>query len=342
MTSSRKAERVVRRKLADGTTAEYRYPAWSAKAKVDRFGPDSVAALIRAYQRSPEWLALAAATRAHHGTYLRDLELIGTERATLVTRRVLLEMRDSIASGRGNGAATGFIRACGSLFAWAVDREWLEHSPVHKIKPLPSSHLPAWTPAEAALALRNLPEHLRRVVVLGMHTGQRRSDLIALPWSAYDGAAIRLRQVKMSRPGKPAPEMLIPASAELRAELDAWRRKATSTLVLTDRNGLPWRGEYLSAAMKHALAGIEGIRPGLNVHGLRKLAAANLANGGCSVHEIQAITGHKTLSMLALYTASVDQQRLATAAVIRLDISQRTTIVARSYKNGKKLMKAVR
>lgn len=293
--------------------AEYRYPAWSAKRSQEpRFGPDSVAALIRAYQRGPEWLALAPSTRTMYGIYLRDIEVVGKEPVSLVTRRALLEMRDSIVSRRGNGAGTGFMRAASALFAWAVDRQWLEHSPAHRIKSLPGNHLPAWTPAEAAAALRHMPEHLRRVVVLGMHTGQRRGDLIAIPWSAYDGSAIRLRQEKTGV------SLVIPVSAELRAELDYWRKKATSTLILTDRNGLPWRAQYLSAAMKRGLAEVPGMRDGLNVHGLRKLAAANLANAGCTVHEIAAITGHKTLGMVAFYTATADQERLATSAIHRL------------------------
>jgi integrase len=57
----------------------------------------------------------------------------------------------------------------------------------------------------------------------------------------------------------------------------------------------------------------------LSVHGLRKLAATALAEAGCSVHEIAAVTGHKTLAMVALHTASVQQKTLAEAAITRLE-----------------------
>jgi len=36
-----------------------------------------------------------------------------------------------------------------------------------------------------------------------------------------------------------------------------------------------------------------------------------LAEAGCSVHEIQAFSGHKTLSEIAHYTSSVEQAALA-------------------------------
>jgi integrase len=53
------------------------------------------------------------------------------------------------------------------------------------------------------------------------------------------------------------------------------------------------------------------------VHGLRKLAAAALADAGCTAHEIAAVTGHRSLAMVSLYTASADQERLAEAAIVR-------------------------
>jgi len=48
------------------------------------------------------------------------------------------------------------------------------------------------------------------------------------------------------------------------------------------------------------------------------LAAAELVDAGCSMHKIAAITGHPSLSMVQLYTRSADQERRASAAIIRL------------------------
>jgi len=53
-------------------------------------------------------------------------------------------------------------------------------------------------------------------------------------------------------------------------------------------------------------------------HGLRKAAARLLAEAGCSVKEIQAITGHASLSEIERYTRDAEQARLAMAAVARL------------------------
>jgi integrase len=147
-------------------------------------------------------------------------------------------------------------------------------------------------------------------VVLALYTGQRRGDLIALPWTAYDGSTIKLRQQKTGA------RMTIPVHPNLKVELDAWRSAATSTMILTTAHGLPWKPQHVSHMLPIAMERI-GLPP-LNVHGLRKLAAARLADAGCSMHEIAAITGHRSLSMVQLYTASADQERLAGAAIIRL------------------------
>ena len=302
-----KAGRTVKHTLADGTVKVYRYEPHGRKTQ--ERAPDSTAALIAAYQRSPEWRALAATTQATYTIYLRPLFAVGHLSVAAWTRREILTLRDSIAGARGNGAGTGFIRAASALFTWAVDREWIEHTPVTRIKPLPGGHLRAWTRQEAEAAEAGLPSHLARVVILARYTGQRRGDLCAMGWTAYDGTSIRLVQQKTAAP------MVLPVHPALKAHLDAWPRVAAT--ILTDARGRPWKPQDLSHTLPPSLVQI-GLADDLNVHGLRKLAATELADAGCSVHEIAAITGHRSLSMVQLYTRTADQERLAGAAIVRL------------------------
>ncbi|MGE0417316.1 MAG: tyrosine-type recombinase/integrase [Acetobacteraceae bacterium] len=301
------ADRVVRHTLADGTVREYRYPRGRKQKR--EHAPDSLAAMIDAYRISPEWRGLRDSTRINYAIYLRPLEEMGHILAAAVRRKDIMTLRDAIAEARGNGAATGFVRAASALFGWAVDREWVTHSPVARVKTLPGGHLRAWTEGEANQAEAELPPHLARVVTLARYTGQRRTDLCRMGWSAYDGRAIRLVQQKTGAP------LVIPCHPKLKAALDEWPRIATT--ILTDQSGRPWKPEYLSHALPAALPAI-GLSNEINVHGLRKLAATALAEAGCSVREIAAVTGHQTLAMVQLYTDSVDQQKLAAAAIVRL------------------------
>jgi len=308
--SARKTH-VVKKTLADGTVKTYRYERSKTKAIQE---PSTVGALTVAYRNSVEWRALSPKTQQTRESYLRKIELLKSMPVASVTRRMLLTMRDEIASGGKNGAANGFIKTASVLFGWAVERDWLASTPVYKIEPLPGGHLPAWSMAQAEAALATMPEPLRRVVVLGLYTGQRRGDLIALPWSAYDGASIRLTQQKTGT------ALVLPVHPTLKAELDAWRREAVSTIILTTKRGIPWSGHHVSESMRLWMT--KAAMPGLNVHGLRKLMAARLANAGASTHEIASMTGHKTLALVQLYTASADQERLAGAAIHRLSVNR--------------------
>lgn len=303
----RRASRVVHHTLADGTTKEYRYSAY--KRKKPKLPTDTINALVDAYYASPEWAALAENTRRTYAVYLKILSPTGHVRVTDVSRRDILTVRDKILAARGPGAAQGFVRSSSALFAWAVDREWIPHTPVNRIKPIGGGHLRAWSVAEADQAEAGLPERLRRVVVLARYTGQRRGDLCAMTWAAFDGERIRVRQQKTGA------ELVIPCHPTLREELMRWERVAVT--ILTNTLGRPWKPQHLSHELPLALKRL-GIAEDLNVHGLRKLAATSLADAGCSVHEIAAVTGHQSLSMVAHYTRTADQERLAGAAIIRL------------------------
>lgn len=313
---SERAPKVVRKKLADGTIREYRY----ARGPVEPDRPDAgtMAALLAAYRGSPEWAAKAKQTKATYNIYLRPWEDDRLSRAPVagIKRRDILTIRDAIAAARGNGAATGFGRITAALFAFALDRGWIEYSPAARIRRLPGGHLADWGERSIQHALDALPEPYRRAVVLGVYTGQRRGDLVAMTWSQYDGATIRLKQ------GKTGALMALPVHPELARELDAWKASRASVAILTAPRGQPWTAPHLTREMKRELEKI-GL-PGLNIHGLRKAAARRLAEAGCSAHEIAAVTGHRTLAMVELYTRAADQEKMAGAAVVRLT-GNRTT-----------------
>jgi len=114
--------------------------------------------------------------------------------------------------------------------------------------------------------------------------------------------------------------LVIPASTELRKELDQWRKSVRAVTILETGRGRPWLPSYLSHALAAGLPKI-GLPAGLNIHGPRKLAAVRLAEAGCSAHEIAAITGHRTLTMVQHYTEAANQRTLADIAVLRLGAS---------------------
>lgn len=298
--------KIVRKRLADGTIKEYSYTRQIATPREK----DSLALMIQGYQNSSAWRRLAPATQDKYVRYLDYLTPVWTRPASELTRTVVMRLRRPLDESARPAAANAFVRVVSALFQWGLDNEYgLETNPCARIRPLPGGHFPAWTSDGAGHAVEVLPEHLRRLVVLALYTGQRRVDLCRMAWSNYDGTRLRLTQQKTGV------SLVIPVHPVLKADLDTWERKATTILV--NARGRPWKPGTASHGMKLAIDRL-GLPPGWNIHGLRKLAAANLAEAGCSALEIAAITGHKTLGMVALYTRGADQERMATAAIVRL------------------------
>jgi integrase len=60
-------------------------------------------------------------------------------------------------------------------------------------------------------------------------------------------------------------------------------------------------------------------------HGLRCNAAIALAEAGCTVHEIMAITGHKTYKLAMHYSQRAGQKKLARQAIERLEVANLRT-----------------
>ena len=208
---------------------------------------------------------------------------------------VFLEWRDQVGA---NVAATGrlclqHVVAHSFLGAKArADREnpcakggKLYHGTrVHKI----------WDDEDVGRFLRTAPPYLRLAMLLAINTGQRQGDLLRLPWSAYDGTNIKLRQGKTGAYVPP-----IPVADELKAALDAAPRR--SPIMLTNSEGKPWsesgfQGAWGKATMR---AGIRG----LTFHDLRGTAVVTLARAGCNEVEIYSITGHKPGDVRAILTA---------------------------------------
>lgn len=302
--------KIVRKRLADGSVKEYVYPK-RRKEEAPR-GPaaGTVAGVLRQYIGSPEWAATRPSTKRNRRLYLIELERIGNAPIKELRRREILSIRDALARTRGTGAANQFIQSTSAFLSWALNREWVEANTAARIGMLPYTPLPAWTKEMVRDAIRDLPEHLSRVVTLALFTGQRRGDLCKMRWADIDGRSLHVVQEKTGT------ELWIPMHPVLVQAMSTWPK--TSDHILTGLRGGPMTKFNLTRSMNDAQEkGI--IKAGFNVHGLRKLAATLLAEAGCSTHEIAAITGHKTLKMVEHYTRSVDQKRMAEDAILKLE-----------------------
>jgi integrase len=194
------------------------------------------------------------------------------------------------------------------LLRFAVDIGLIETNPATRIKPYKrrGEGFHSWTEAEAERFRERHPQgsKARLALELLLGTAQRRGDVVRLGRQHIVGDSIALRQEKTDRP------LLVPMHPALIAELKLLPPAQLTFLVMA--NGAPYRPGSFGAWFRQRCN--EAGLPQCSAHGLRKLAATQLAHAGASASEIAAVTGHKTLSEVARYTASADQARLARAA----------------------------
>jgi integrase len=274
--------------------------------------------MLRRFENSSRWRRYDRKTQISYARALKPWRMPDMRGKAVpeIRRRHVAAIHEGLTE-RGHAAANLFLIATSVWFRWMIsqDVEGVEFVPSTEIKPAKREdgrpqRWEAWTERDYRHAVGNLPECLRRVIVLARYTGQRRSDLIAMQWSAYDGETITIEPHKNRRNEKERRELVIPVHPMLKAELDEWQPLANSTYILTTAQGKPWVGEWLSKWLGPELVKI-GLPKGLNVHGLRKLFCAWMSEGGKTSKEIMSITGHRTLKMVELYTESAEQKRLA-------------------------------
>jgi integrase len=147
-----------------------------------------------------------------------------------------------------------------------------------------------WSDEDEARFLELASPRMALALMLALWTGQRQGDLLRLPWSAYDGHVIKLRQ------SKTGVRVTVPVGEPLKAILDATPR--VSTIIISNEDKRPFTSDGFRASWRKtcARAGITG----LTFHDLRGTAVTRLALAGCTEIQIATFTGHAVSSVKSI------------------------------------------
>jgi integrase len=296
-----------RKRLADGTLRTYWY-AWrngpplrgepgtpefiasynAAVARKVMPAEGTLLSLLQGYQASDNFRRREPRTQRD---YIAKIKIIEKQFGDFPlsaltdrrTRGIFKEWRDKLAlSSRRQADYAWTVLAM--VLAWALDRGKITVNPCARGGRLYRGNRvdKIWTADDEAAFLQRAPAHLHLPLLLALWTGQRQGDLLGLPWSAYDGIRIRLRQSKTKA------RVSFKVGAPLKAALDAAPKVSPVILVSTDRK--PWtEGGFRASWRKaQAAAGVVGV----TFNDLRGTAVTRLALVGCTEAEIVAITGH--------------------------------------------------
>ena len=252
--------------------------------------------VLQAYQNSDEFLSLAPRSRSD---YIGKVKLIektfGDFPVSAMTdnrtRGIFKAWREKLALSSRRQADYAWV-VLARVLSFGMDRGLVAGNPCARGGRLyrGSRAEKIWTAEDEAAFLQHAPSHLHLALLLALWTGQRQGDLLRLPWSAYDGKQIRLRQSKGGR------AVVIPVGAPLKAALDATAKR--SPIILTTIDGKPWTPDGFRASWGKACkrAGVVGV----TFHDLRGTAVTRLAICECTEAQIATITGHSLRSVRAI------------------------------------------
>jgi integrase len=277
--------------------------AWRGGYQPAPIQPGTLLWLIRLYRADPRYTDLASSSQRSYDNRLAVIEA-WSERAGHPPIRTI-ERRHCKAFYRSlsgtPGMANAVMRMLRVLLAFAIDEGELSSNPAEKMRLRgrpPRDQV--WTPEQIAAfvdaAAQQGRPSLGFAVRLAAALGQREGDILRLGWSQYDGSAVRLRQRKTGK------LLAVPAVADLREALDGMPRTA-ATMVANEMTGRPY-GEDVFRHLFREVAALAGLPNDLQFRDLRRTAAVRLAEAGCSVPEIAAITGHelsRTVQILEVY-----------------------------------------
>lgn len=227
---------------------------------------------------------------------------------------------DKLETGKGLHMARGIAAVASSCWSWARRRGvgGVTVNPWRDLdRPEPAPRLVVWEDAEV-VAFAKAADDLGRpeiadALYLGLFTGQRQADRLALTDAGRDDGGRRL--FKQSKTGA---IVAVRETPQLAARLAAARarRKVVrldgAFVIVDERTGAPMTGgayRKLFAAVRQRAADVLAVSAGREAakamllkrdQDLRDTAVTWLARAGCTAPEIASITGHSLVTVHAV------------------------------------------
>ena len=353
MTGSIVRVRGIRRWRHPKTGIEYVYHRKTGKRIKEEFGSgdffkrlaelDSVAkgqaeqkaragtlrSLVLDYRRSEKFTDLKPRTRQDYERVFTFLGPILDQTLSAFDTSTVIALRNRWKEVRGRRFVNYVLTVMKLVFRHGMDERLVSSNPVSEVRSIRRNKNAAplnrpWTAQERSAVWEAVStprwRHLRLPVALGLETGMREGDVIALNRFAIKG---QLLSVKTAKRGV---DVAIPISPLLAESLRDAESHSSVTLCVNSK-GLPWKGNGFRSGFRKMMRALEAqgkIGRSCTFHGLRHDVATRLAEAGCSAEDIAAVLGQKSSRIAAHYADKADRSRRTKAAIRKLTPSAAT------------------
>lgn len=278
----------------------------TATAKRQAPAAGTLAALVREYRASSDYRAIPAAdTRANYLRYLDMIATVDGHRSVAGVRPFhVYKLRDRYKDTPGK--ANNWLTVFRVLMSWAAKMDWRGDNPASGIRALPIGEYEPWPADLLRICLEVATPMTRLLIVTGLCSGQRNSDVIRMQYGWINGwgdqgADSPIMEIRQQKPGV---EVAIPMHPFWLDELAKLPRRAVT--LLYDRYGTPFgttgavqsrmRDLMAHEAVQQVIADLvarETVSEGTSFvfHGLRKNACCYLLELGMNESEIGLMLG---------------------------------------------------
>ncbi len=202
------------------------------------------------------------------------------------------------------------------VFGLAINLRWRVDNPFLQVPTYKMGTHHTWTDAELEQFEAKWPRGTRQRLAYDalLYTTQRISDAVGIRRPKTKRDVFRFAQEKTET------ELVIGIHPEFWRTIRA--TEAKGVFLIGDAAGRPMTANALGKMMATAIDKAE-LPARCVAHGLRKAGMRRLAEHGATVHQIAAMSGHKSLKEVQSYTDKVDQGRLAREAIAKLPNGKR-------------------
>jgi integrase len=292
-----------------------------------RSSPGSVSAAIAEFYGSQAFRSLTGGTPAKRRAILeRFREQHGDKRLGSLPKEFVVALLDTMPPH----AARNWIKTFRHFIRWCESRKLIRQDPTWgvRVKVPKSDGHHTWSEDEIAVFEAHHPigSKARLALALGLYTAQRRGDVVRIGRQHIRDRVLSVRQEKTGT------ALAIPVHPELEAIIAA--TPIGHLTLLTTKTGKSYEANDFSQQFR-AWCDAAELPQHCVFHGLRKAALTRLADAGCTVHEIAAISGHASLKEVERYTKAADQARMARNAMAKTAAAAEPTKDMRTWLSRK-------
>lgn len=235
-------------------------------------------------------------------------------------------------AGKSNSLQSKVLIHLRCIFTVAMENGLVAKSPVSstlKAGGKQTEEKEPLTPEESLLLLERVKDvRARTFLLIALHTGMRRGEILGLMWEDIDfrkkvihvrhNAIIKEKVTAVSEALKTkAARRDLPMSDELTDWLTERKSRSHSELVFTMKDGKPMTQSSYKSMWQHIIKELPDAH--FSAHILRHTYITRMFEAGLDIKEIQYLAGHGTAAMTLRVYAHYDQRtrKAATAEKVR-------------------------